>query len=134
MNNDFIDPDFVPGFVFFLEPVINYKSLQITYSELETTLIKEKNKLLDIFEEIKKVEIPEEFSALFEDEISTGKLGIDTITAAIDLVINSKAEPDSLESALSMAKRGYSLVKNALELSMKNSEILTSSIEEIIPY
>lgn len=134
MNKNSIDPDFVPGFVFFLEPVANYKSLQITYSELEDMLIKERDRILGIFEEIKDIEIPEEFSAIINEEISTGKLGVDTIAAAVNHLIKSKAEPEAIDEALMMAKRGYKLIYSSLELSMKNSELMTPETEEIIPY
>ena len=133
MNQNSIEPDFVPGFVFFFEPVVNYKSLQITYSELEAALIKERDRILAIFEEIKDIEIPKEFSAQIYEEISIGKLGVDTIGAAVEHIVNSKAAPEALEEALNMAKRGYKLIYTSAEFSMKNSEIQTS-VEEIIPY
>jgi len=135
---DSIDADFTPGFVFFLEPVTKFKSMQLTYQELEVALNKECDKISSILEEIKNIEIPEDFAPLIEDEINTGKLGIDTIINAKNHIIKSKASADSLEEGLTMAKRGYTLINKALDMNIKTFETLVSSatspVEEIIPY
>ncbi len=123
--------DFTPGFYTLLIPAQEYSNLQITSAEFAEILLKEKNKLSELYQEVENIVPSGEFSDSVSSNKDTGLLGVQTITAAIDHILKYfKTNPASIEEGLNMAKRGYLLVKEALEQSVKNLRVFSDSMEE----
>ncbi len=112
--------------------IIKFRSLQSTKEEFLLFLKEEKERLKSIIETVNAEKIPNEIQDEMQNEIDTGKLGIETMISALDYLQNIKSlDETALSSALKMAERGRTLIVKAAEMNVASYEAMLETMKEL---